>query len=132
MMRRAGDLRISLACGAADVVYFPLRMKRFDKIAGAVKPWRLCVLAAASAAAFCAFGALPAPYQAVEWIESHGGEGIDAGFSPAKGGGTAMDIEFVLMGNRNNTAITSCGYYDFGHYLCILQSIKQVGPTSIP
>lgn len=82
---------------------------------------------AACAAVLCAFsgfGALPAPYQAVEYIESHGKEGIDLGFSPPKAGGTAIDIDFEMKSSDANTrqTVCACGTFDFNRYLFMSQN----------
>ena len=88
---------------------------------------KLGQFAAACAAVLCAFngfGALPAPYQAVEWIESHGKEGIDLGFSPPKAGGTAIDIDFEMKSSDANTrqTVCACGTFDFNRYLFMSQN----------
>lgn len=84
---------------------------------------RICLSAACAAAvAFNGVGSVPAEYQAIEWIESTGAQGIDLGFSPAKEGGTALDIEFELTSDANNQAILSGGWYDFGSYILIVQN----------
>ena len=82
------------------------------------------LFAIAIAAAFCAFGALPATYQAVEWIESHGKEGVDLGFSPPKAGGTAIDVDFEMKSSDANTrqTVCACGTFDFNRYLFMSQN----------
>ena len=86
---------------------------------------RICLSAACAAAvAFGAFGALPEGYQAVEWIESHGKEGIDLGFSPPKAGGTAIDIDFEMKSSDAKTrqTVCACGMFDFSRYLFMSQN----------
>lgn len=74
-------------------------------------------------AAFPVLAGLPAGYQAVDWIEARGGQSIDAGFSPPRNGGTAVDIEFAMTGGGNSRgSIFSCGYCDWNNYMLLSQN----------